>query len=211
MSKRTQFAAAITAALSYNPLNETVRRMKNTSLNNLDMVKFFSNPDIREQVIPHFNEAIMYLSNPHLFAPQNVEKYYTGTGYRNQGNIASFDRHFWSTYVRDCIHSFLSKTWTPVECEGGLFIKTVDVNDIFKVSRATIHYGFENLKAWKERIKQDSTYRYEVLYSGLFDVKMSFNDIHNKAYLYSYGPKAKSNCISFMLRMAWNHIQAKTI
>ena len=209
---RKLFAQMIALALAESPDNNIIKKMKYTKLSLINMVWFFGNHTIREQIIPGFNDAIDILTNTRMYNYTAVEKFYTNTYHKPQ-NIHEFDRHFWSEYVRDCIHTFLVKAFGSNKVQGGQFISNIDARDIFNIANKlqSNHTRYSNIKEWKQAIKHDYTLAYEVLYSGLFDVKMSYSGEKNKVYLYSYGPKSQANCIAFAMRCAWNRIQAKTM
>lgn len=219
MKKMTQFKAIVAMLLNETSGFATYYNMKFQNAATFNYVSFFSNQTVRNMIIPEFDHVNMMLQcGPVGKTPTTYDNKFMQ--YLRDSSVAptdcALDRDFWACYVRDLIHDFVRKTWSAAECEGGMYITRADAEQILGISHRVRHYGPKDLATWEDMINHDYMHRYEQVYSGLFDVKMNYNsevgDGHVRpVYLYSYGPKAWANCMSFLLRMHWNNLCAQTI
>ena len=218
MRKLNQFKAIIASVIA----QDTAGILRNKMYQNattFDYVGFFSNSNIRNIIIPEFDHVNRLLTSCHNNNPPTTydNKF---MHYLKDSNVAptdnALDRDFWSNYVRDHIHAFVSKEWSHNSMQSGMHITRADAEQILRISRRVRNYGPASLKEWESMIKHDYMHQYEMVYSGLFDVKMNYtaevgDRTRRPVYLYSYGPKAWANCMSFLLRMQWNNLCAPTI
>ena len=218
MRKMTQFKAII-AAVTIGDIDGHFTKMKFQNAATFDYVGFFSNSRTRNLIIPEFDHVMSLLvCAPNVPAPTLYDNKFMA--YLKDSSVAptdcALDRDFWACYVRDHIHAFISKTWNYSDCGNGMYITREDADQILGISRRIRSYGPKNTSDWEDMIKRDYMHRNEIVYSGLFDVKMTYSsEIGNRSkrpiYLYSYGPKAWANCMAFLLRMHWNNLAAQTI
>jgi len=212
MNKMTQFKAAVTLALTQTRLPH-LRNMMYQNANNFDYVGFFSSAYIRNTIIPEFDhvndllQCTSYTSNRPTVYDNKFMHLLKDNDVAPTDNALDLD--FWSHYVRDCIHTFIRKTWSYDSATYGIHITVADADQIIMIMRKVRSNGPRSYADWKDNYKDD------MLYSSVFDVKMCHSEIDkNKkrpVYLYSYGSKGWANCMAFLLRMQWNNLCSQNI
>ena len=218
MTRMNQFKAVLAAVMLEDTAN-ILHNMKYHNAQTFDYVGFFAHHAIRNTIIPEFDHVNMLMQcSPYASRPTVYDNKFMH--YLKDSTVAptdtALDRDFWSNYVRDHIHAFVRTTWSQNDCMNGMYITRAEADQILRISRRVRNYGPASLLDWEDTIKHDYMHRYEIVYSGLFDVKMNYNkELNDRSkrpvYLYSYGPKAWANCMTFVLRMQWNNLVAQTI
>lgn len=219
MRNMSQFKSIIAALLTQTTVShDYLHNMIYQNSETFNYVDFFSNSGVRNEIIPEFDHINKILTSAPTTPSPTVydNKFLEFTKRDIAPGTSTLDRGFWSHYVRNHIHAFVSKTWTQYETSSGIWITRAEADQILRLSHRVHGDGPESIKVWENMIKSDYMYKHEIVYSNLFDVKMTYNgevgDRHKRpVYLYSYGPKAWANCMSFLLRMHWNNLCAQTI
>ena len=212
MNKMTQFKAILATLVTEHPRLTYLRNMIYQNSQTFDYVGFFACPYIRNTVIPEFDHVNQMLEcHPGSPKPTKYDNKFMHLlkDYDIAPSDNALDRDFWSHYVRDCLHTFIRKTWSYDASAYGMHITVAEANQIIMIMRRVRNNGPKSYADWKNNYKDD------VLYSDVFDVKMHHSQFNNSkkrpVYLYSYGAKSWANCMAFVLRMQWNNICAQSI
>jgi hypothetical protein len=215
----TQFKAILATLVTEHPQLPYLRNMIYQNSQTFDYVGFFACPYIRNIIIPEFDHVNQMLECHHS-SPKPTKYDNKFMHLLKDYDIApsdnALDRDFWSHYVRDCIHTFIRKTWSYDAGTYGMHVTRADADQIIRVTKKVRNYGPSSIEDWETMIDADYSAGSEIIYSTLFDVKMNYNgDLGIKTkrpvYLYSYGSKGWANCMAFLLRMQWNNLCAQSI